>query len=424
MCCRLPGRADHSHSRNFVTISIPPIFGMWMSHSTTVKLRCCRSSRALAPSRAVVTSRFSFCSMRASCSRMESMSSTSSTVGSSTALSSGTEPTLWPMESEGLAEGVPTLGPGDVGEPTSPLLPSSPFSPTMSSTARRFLVKLACLRSSPALSLCPNTKKVSCWPLPFTSMSPLRSNLNCALPSSMMSYVERLICTRPGRLVLSMRLAWFTVSPNSCHRGLSARMTPVTMGPELMPTRTLNSSFSKILRIWGMFSMTCRANVHMATAWLSTLTLGSCPQMAWYPSPMVSTLYTPRLSAMSSRIWKYAERHSMTRLGGVSAHHAVKPTTSHMSTETEACASAMSPMSLFSCSTTCGGKTLFSVPASWLMLSFMVHMRVSCEAIALLRCGSSADGYSPSRMASCAWSSSTRLPMTWSAPSRTAWSAA
>ena len=147
------------------------------------------------------------------------------------------------------------------------------------------------------VSLAEFRKKVSCCPFPFMSTKPRRSTSKESLNSSR-SLVLLLIWILPGTLVLSILLATFTVSPKSCHLILSALITPVTMGPELIPTLTSKSSWLKIFLIVGSVSMTFSAKRAMTSAWSSLYT--GAPVIAWYPSPTVSTLYTPKVSARSS----------------------------------------------------------------------------------------------------------------------------
>jgi hypothetical protein len=58
----------------------------------------------------------------------------------------------------------------------------------------------------------PTRNQVSMSPLPLTVTTPRRSNSNW---SRSRSYVSRVTCTRPGTPVDSIRLAVFTVSPQT-----------------------------------------------------------------------------------------------------------------------------------------------------------------------------------------------------------------
>lgn len=74
-------------------------------------------------------------------------------------------------------------------------------------------------------SLAKLRKKVSWWPLPLISIRPRFSTLKASLKRRR-SLVLLLIWILPGMLVLSILLATLTVSQKSCHRILSALMTP------------------------------------------------------------------------------------------------------------------------------------------------------------------------------------------------------
>ena len=76
------GTSFSSQALYALTISIPSIFGMWISQKQHVKLLCFSCSRPSRPFFAVTTFMPSLCSTRVYCNKMLSRSSTRSTVGS------------------------------------------------------------------------------------------------------------------------------------------------------------------------------------------------------------------------------------------------------------------------------------------------------------------------------------------------------
>ena len=119
--------------------------------------------------------------------------------------------------------------------------------------------------------------------------------------------VSREHCTRPGRHVLSIRLAVLMVVPKMVYLGRLLPTTCATTGPEQIPMRMETHPLE--VSSWSMRVLlaTCcalRANKAMRTAWSSDWSHTRFAT-AIYASPMVSSLKTSRSSAISSN-FKYS----------------------------------------------------------------------------------------------------------------------
>mmetsp|Transcript_19791 Transcript_19791/g.46320 ORF Transcript_19791/g.46320 Transcript_19791/m.46320 type:complete len:212 (+) Transcript_19791:1636-2271(+) len=119
--------------------------------------------------------------------------------------------------------------------------------------------------------------KYVCWrPLPLTSTFSVRFSIHLAFPASVRSFaVVSDIWMRSRMPVLSIRLAWFIVSPKSWKRAFWPRRTPPVTGPECRPIRKERSAvsgpratsswrLSEAIRSWQSL-----AKRVIATAWSS-----------------------------------------------------------------------------------------------------------------------------------------------------------
>ena len=150
-----------------------------------------------------------------------------------------------------------------------------------------------------------SSKYVLILPLPFTSIRP-RSSQEKSILSETKSYVSSEICTRPGKLEVSIRLDVFTVSPNKQYRGMRLPTTPDATSPEWMPTRSLQNSS---LGIW-CFEAASRALSPNLTAAQAQEYLSECMidcvravLVEFWPSPHFLRVSMDRIRLPVADMW-------------------------------------------------------------------------------------------------------------------------
>mmetsp|Transcript_1526 Transcript_1526/g.3380 ORF Transcript_1526/g.3380 Transcript_1526/m.3380 type:complete len:232 (+) Transcript_1526:2192-2887(+) len=194
---------------------------------------------------------------------------------------------------------------------------------------------------------------------------------------------------RPGRELLSIRLAVLTVSPNKPYRGLSDPITFDTTLPEWKPTRILTkplASSSRSIWIFDAASTASTANSAMRLQWVS-IWLFSKFVTPIHASPIVSTLKTSCLVARSSKASYSRPNISQTFSAGNSRLMSVKWTISEKKIVTFSCVSASTRCPALSLSATFLGKTRYNMSPSAFCVRLSLAVISSVMMIGSASCG-------------------------------------
>mmetsp|Transcript_50960 Transcript_50960/g.124169 ORF Transcript_50960/g.124169 Transcript_50960/m.124169 type:complete len:277 (-) Transcript_50960:1122-1952(-) len=165
-----------------------------------------------------------------------------------------------------------------------------------------------CIPELEPSSLGLRIQNVFMGPLPLISMMPLLCSLTACLPGTPGLFWRDVAASleqwmRSASLLLSMREAVLTVSPNTWNRGLRFPATPANSSPVWIPTRTfmfiahsLASEFSRMPSTCLTSSLRRMGIARNMSSAQSTACL-ACSGVRWghpaeimYPSPIVSTL--------------------------------------------------------------------------------------------------------------------------------------